>query len=83
MSTLPPNHREEQMRAPQVNMAVATSTKSKPASKASSNATSKQKTQMHRRSRTGLSAFFGSSIVAYYTFPVTISLGPLVVGATS
>lgn len=53
MSTLPPNHREEQMRAPQVNMAVATSTKSKPASKASSNAASKQKTQMHRRSRTG------------------------------
>lgn len=82
MSTLPPNHREEQMRAPQVNMAVATSTKSKPASKASSNAASKQKTQMHRRSRTGLSAFFGYSIVAY-TFPVTISLSPLDAGATS
>lgn len=71
MSTLPPNrhhHREELMRASQVNMAVAQPTKAKSASKAaaatttnnsnnnnsSGNATSKQKSQMHRRSRTGL-----------------------------
>lgn len=59
MSTLPPNchHRQEDlMRASQVNMAVAQPNKTKSASKASSNAnsTSKQKSQMHRRSRTGL-----------------------------
>ncbi|KAK3394679.1 fungal-specific transcription factor domain-containing protein [Podospora didyma] len=34
-------------------MATATTTKTKPASKAGANPTSKQKTQMHRRSRTG------------------------------
>ncbi|KAM7206651.1 transcriptional regulatory protein pro1 [Rhypophila sp. PSN 637] len=34
-------------------MAAATSTKTKPASKAGANANTKQKTQMHRRSRTG------------------------------
>ncbi|KAK5658812.1 hypothetical protein OQA88_1624 [Cercophora sp. LCS_1] len=34
-------------------MAAATSTKTKPASKAGANANPKQKTQMHRRSRTG------------------------------
>lgn len=41
------------MRASQSNMAVAQATKTKPASKASNNAASKQKSQMHRRSRTG------------------------------
>ncbi|KAJ2899178.1 Transcriptional regulatory protein pro1 [Zalerion maritima] len=54
MSTLPPNHREDLMRTAPVNMAVAATTKPKPASKASSNnASSKAKAQMHRRSRTG------------------------------
>lgn len=41
------------MRASQVNMAVAQSTKPKSASKSTNNAASKQKAQMHRRSRTG------------------------------
>jgi hypothetical protein len=39
-------------------------TKTKPASKAATaaaNVAAKQKSQMHRRSRTGLSAFFGTS----------------------
>ncbi|KAH9909342.1 PRO1 protein [Xylariomycetidae sp. FL2044] len=55
MSSLPPNSREELMRAATVNMAVAQPTKSKAASKPSnnSNANPKAKTQMHRRSRTG------------------------------
>lgn len=60
MSTLPPNghhHREELMRASQANMAVAQPTKTKSASKATNNASSKQKAQMHRRSRTGLCRF--------------------------
>lgn len=60
MSTQPPNghhHREELMRASQANMAVAQPTKTKSASKATNNATSKQKAQMHRRSRTGLCRF--------------------------
>lgn len=46
------------MKASQVNMASATSTKTKPASKAGANANPKQKTQLHRRSRTGLFPFF-------------------------
>lgn len=41
------------MRASQANMAVAQPTKPKSASKATNNAASKQKSQMHRRSRTG------------------------------
>lgn len=57
MSTLSPDHRhhhrEDLMRTSQVNMAVAQPTKTKSASKASHNANSKQKSQMHRRSRTG------------------------------
>lgn len=57
MSTLPPNHHGDIMKASQVNMATATSTKVKPASKAGANANPKQKTQMHRRSRTGLLPF--------------------------
>lgn len=60
MSTQPPNghnHQEELMRASQANMAVAQPTKSKSASKATNNAASKQKAQMHRRSRTGLCRF--------------------------
>lgn len=60
MSTQPPNghhHREELMRASQANMAVAQPTKTKSASKATNNAASKQKAQMHRRSRTGLCLF--------------------------
>lgn len=60
MSTQPPNghhHREELMRVSQANMAVAQPAKTKSASKATNNATSKQKAQMHRRSRTGLSPF--------------------------
>lgn len=65
MSTLPPNrhhHREDLMRASQVNMAVAQPTKTKSASKATNNANSKQKTQMHRRSRTGLCLFYSLSL---------------------
>jgi hypothetical protein len=63
MSTQPPNghhHREELMRASQANMAVAQPAKTKSASKATNNAASKQKAQMHRRSRTGLCLFFPS-----------------------
>jgi len=41
-----------------VTMAAATATKTKPASKAGTNATPKQKTQMHRRSRTGWFTYF-------------------------
>lgn len=60
MSTLPPNrhhHQEDLMRASQINMAVAQPTKAKSASKSSNNANPKPKTQMHRRSRTGLCCF--------------------------
>ncbi|KAK4215999.1 putative transcriptional regulatory protein pro-1 [Rhypophila decipiens] len=53
MSTLSPNHQGASMKSSSVNMAAATSTKTKPASKAGANANTKQKTQMHRRSRTG------------------------------
>ncbi|KAK3984148.1 putative transcriptional regulatory protein pro-1 [Cladorrhinum sp. PSN332] len=59
MSTVPPNHQGVHMKASQVNMAAATTTtttttKAKAASKAAAaNANPKQKTQMHRRSRTG------------------------------
>lgn len=61
MSSLPPNrhhnhhhhHQSDLMRASQVNMAVAQPAKAKPAPKTATNAASKQKTQMHRRSRTG------------------------------
>ncbi|KAI0600825.1 fungal-specific transcription factor domain-containing protein [Biscogniauxia sp. FL1348] len=53
MSTLPPNSREDLMRAATVNMAVAQPTKPKAASKPANNANPKAKTQMHRRSRTG------------------------------
>ncbi|KAI0022255.1 PRO1 protein [Xylariomycetidae sp. FL0641] len=53
MSTLPPNSREDLMRAATVNMAVATPAQTKTSSKPSSNANSKSKSQMHRRSRTG------------------------------
>ncbi|KAL2017729.1 hypothetical protein VTK56DRAFT_1754 [Thermocarpiscus australiensis] len=54
MSTPPPNHQGERVKASQVNMATTTTTtttKSKVASKAGANP--KQKTQTHRRSRTG------------------------------
>ncbi|KAK0673242.1 putative transcriptional regulatory protein pro-1 [Cercophora samala] len=60
MSTLPPNHHGDLMKSSQVNMATTTTTtttttKAKAASKAQANAAAnpKQKTQMHRRSRTG------------------------------
>ena len=54
MSTLPPSHRESLMRAaPSVTMAVP-QTKAKPAAKNAANASAKSKSQMHRRSRTGL-----------------------------
>ncbi|KAK4205286.1 putative transcriptional regulatory protein pro-1 [Triangularia verruculosa] len=60
MSTLPPNHHGNLMKSSQVNMATTTTTttttaKAKAASKAQANAAAnpKQKTQMHRRSRTG------------------------------
>ncbi|GAB1310903.1 DNA-binding transcriptional regulator ume6 [Madurella fahalii] len=56
MSTLPPNHQGVHRKASQVNMAAtstATTTKAKATSKAGANANPKQKTQMHRRSRTG------------------------------
>ncbi|KAI0013374.1 PRO1 protein [Xylariaceae sp. FL0662B] len=53
MSSLPPNSREDLMRAATVNMAVAQPPKSKATSKQSNNASSKAKSQMHRRSRTG------------------------------
>jgi hypothetical protein len=61
MSTIPPSHHEGHRRASQVNMAATatttatTTTKAKPVSKAGANGTPKQKTQMHRRSRTGSS----------------------------
>ncbi|KAK0618122.1 PRO1 protein [Bombardia bombarda] len=54
MSTQPPNYQGDFMKASSVNnMASATATKTKPAAKAGANSTPKQKTQMHRRSRTG------------------------------
>jgi hypothetical protein len=57
MSTLSPDHRKGSVRAPgnTAKMAVTQCTKTKPAAatKASSNGSSKAKTQMHRRSRTG------------------------------
>ncbi|KAL2270149.1 hypothetical protein VTJ83DRAFT_2333 [Remersonia thermophila] len=67
MSTVPPNHQEGRLMVSQVNMAAATATTkttttttttmttkaAKPAAKAGSHANPKQKTQMHRRSRTG------------------------------
>jgi hypothetical protein len=59
MSTLSPNRGQDHlMSSSPANMA----TKTKPASKAATaaaHAAAKQKSQMHRRSRTGLSAFFG------------------------
>lgn len=64
MSTISPDrhhHTEDLMRTSQVNMAVAQPTKSKSASKAGqNNANTKQKSQMHRRSRTG----------SYYVFSI-------------
>jgi hypothetical protein len=56
MSTPPPNHHGERLKASQVNMAAATTTTTKAksaSSKASANGSAKQKAQMHRRSRTG------------------------------
>ena len=55
MSTLPPDYRKGVSRASEntVNMTVSQSAKAKPASKAS-NGKPKTKTQMHRRSRTGM-----------------------------
>jgi hypothetical protein len=63
MSTLPPNHRQDSFMSASspVNMATKTkpaACKAATAAHASANATSKQKSQMHRRSRTGLSASF-------------------------
>lgn len=59
MSTLSPNRGQDNcMSSSPVNMA----TKTKPVSKAATaaaNAAAKEKAQMHRRSRTGSSAFFG------------------------
>jgi hypothetical protein len=57
MAALPPNHHEHHfMRPSSTKMAVAQSTKAKSASKAV-NVSPKTKTQMHRRSRTGLYRF--------------------------
>ncbi|KAK1830060.1 putative transcriptional regulatory protein pro-1 [Podospora conica] len=60
MSTPPPNHHGDHMKSSQVNvnMAAAAAAKTKPASKAgaatpNATITNKQKSQMHRRSRTG------------------------------
>jgi hypothetical protein len=68
MSTLSPNHGQDNlMSSSPANMA----TKTKPASKAATaaaNVTAKQKSQMHRRSRTGLSAFFGYPVGLYTCF---------------
>lgn len=46
------------MRTSQVNMAVAQPTKTKSAPKAAHNAAANKKSQMHRRSRTGLWIFY-------------------------
>lgn len=73
MSTLSPDrhhhHTEDLMRTSQVNMAVAQPAKSKPASKAGHNANTKQKSQMHRRSRTGSYHVFllELTVVVYFT----------------
>ncbi|KAL8419630.1 hypothetical protein RB594_002714 [Gaeumannomyces avenae] len=54
MSTLPPQIQDNLTKTPQVNtMATGQATKTKSAKAAAANATSKQKSQMHRRSRTG------------------------------
>lgn len=69
MSTIPPNSCEGFMRAATVNMAMAQPPKAK-AARASSNANPKAKTQMHRRSRTGvyfLQVRMGGCRLATYT----------------
>lgn len=53
MSTRPPNHHGDITKTSSVNMTTTTTTKTKAAAKAGTNAAPKQKTQMHRRSRTG------------------------------
>ncbi|KAL0474762.1 transcriptional regulatory protein Pro-1 [Neurospora intermedia] len=54
MSTQSPNHHEDITKTSSVNMTTTTTTtKTKAAAKAGTNAAPKQKTQMHRRSRTG------------------------------
>lgn len=58
MSTRPPNHHGDITKTSSVNMTTMTTTKTKAAAKAGTNAAPKQKTQMHRRSRTGLFPFF-------------------------
>jgi hypothetical protein len=67
MSTLSPNyHQDSLMSSSPVNMA----TKTKPAPKAATaaNVSQKQKTQMHRRSRTGLSALSSGTSSAHTCF---------------
>lgn len=59
MSTLSPSRCRDDLMSPSpVNMATKTKPASKAATATGANATAKQKSQMHRRSRTGLSAFF-------------------------
>ncbi|KAL1880796.1 hypothetical protein VTK73DRAFT_4966 [Phialemonium thermophilum] len=53
MSTASPSHRGDLVSGQTGKMAVAQSAKSKSANRATGNAASKQKSQMHRRSRTG------------------------------
>lgn len=63
MSTLPPNHRQDSFMSTSSSVNMATKTKPaacKAANSANVTSTNKQKSQMHRRSRTGLSPdFFG------------------------
>jgi len=60
MSTLSPDRGQGNlMSSSPVNMATKTKPACKAATAAAANASAKQKSQMHRRSRTGLSAFFG------------------------
>lgn len=73
MSTLSPNRGQDHLMS---SSPVSMATKTKPASKAATaaaNATAKQKSQMHRRSRTGLSVFFGY-LLGSHVFPVSFRL---------
>lgn len=71
MSTRPPNHHGDITNTSSGNMTTTTTTKTKATAKAGTNAAPKQKTQMHRRSRTGLFASFTTAILSLTHFSST------------
>lgn len=77
MSTRPPNHQGNITNSSSVNMTTTTTTKTKAAAaKAGTNAAPKQKTQMHRRSRTGLFPSFTAVILSLTHSPLFDNTGP-------